>query len=63
MRVSEQIEAMEMSAADPFKFLVVTRVIATTIMVPLLVIYMAVVGLLGSYLNVYENEQQFDVFL
>lgn len=57
MRVSEQIDAFEMSAADPFKFLVVSRVIASTIMVPLLVIYMALIGLLGSYINVHVNEQ------
>lgn len=57
MRVSEQIDAMEMSAADPFKYLVVTRVIATTIMVPVLVMYTALVGLLGSYINVHINEQ------
>jgi phospholipid/cholesterol/gamma-HCH transport system permease protein len=63
MRVSEQIEAMEMSAADPFKFLVVTRVISTTIMIPLLVIYMALIGLLGSYANVHINEQtSFTIF-
>ena len=57
MRVTEQIDAFEMSAADPFKFLVVTRVVATTIMVPLLVMYMTLVGLLGSYLNVHMTEQ------
>ncbi|MDP4261285.1 MAG: ABC transporter permease [Bacteroidota bacterium] len=63
MRVSEQIEAMEMSAADPFKFLVVSRVVATTIMVPLLVMYMGLIGLLGSYVNVHVNEQtSFTVF-
>lgn len=57
MRVSEQIDAFEMSAADPFKFLVVNRVIATTIMVPLLVMYTALIGLLGSYINIHVNEQ------
>src|SRR5437764_15346613 len=30
MRVTEQIDAMEVSAVNPFKFLVVTRVLATT---------------------------------
>ena len=57
MKVTEQIDAFEMSAADPFKFLVVTRVIATTIMIPLLVMYTALIGLLGSYINVSDNEQ------
>ncbi len=46
MKVTEQIDAMEVSAANPFKFLVVTRVLATTFMIPLLVIYSAMVGLL-----------------
>jgi phospholipid/cholesterol/gamma-HCH transport system permease protein len=57
MRVSEQIDAMEVSSTNPFKFLVVTRVLATTFIVPVLAIYMGFVGLLGAYLNVYQNEQ------
>jgi len=57
MKVTEQIDAMEVSATNPFKFLVVTRVMATTFMIPLLVIYTAMVGLLGSYLSVHSNEQ------
>jgi phospholipid/cholesterol/gamma-HCH transport system permease protein len=36
MRVTEQIDAMEASAIDPFKFLVATRVLACTLMLPLL---------------------------
>ncbi|WP_207511149.1 MlaE family ABC transporter permease [Longitalea luteola] len=57
MKVTEQIDAMEVSATNPFKFLVVTRVIATTCMVPLLMLYMAVVALLGAFVNVHANEQ------
>src|SRR5437773_4213185 len=57
MKVTEQIDAMEVSAVNPFKFLVVTRVLATTFMVPFLVMYSGVIGLLGSYLNVHANEQ------
>ncbi|MBC9909507.1 ABC transporter permease [Chitinophaga varians] len=56
MKVTEQIEAMEVSATNPFKFLVVSRVVATTLMNPLLVCYMAFVGLLGAYLNVHQHE-------
>lgn len=52
MKVSEQIDAMEVSAVNPFKFLVVTRVLATTFMVPVLVIYSASIALLGSFINV-----------
>src|SRR5258707_6527785 len=56
MKVSEQIEAMEVSAVNPFKFLVVTRVVATTFMLPVLMLYCTFVGLMGSYLNVTTNE-------
>jgi phospholipid/cholesterol/gamma-HCH transport system permease protein len=57
MKVTEQIDAMEVSAVNPFKFLVVTRVIATTLMVPILTIYSAFIGLLGSYLDVHAKDQ------
>lgn len=56
MKVTEQIDAMDVSAVNPFKFLVVTRVLATTIMLPVLMVYCTFVGLLGSYLNVHANE-------
>lgn len=57
MKVTEQIDAMEVSAINPFKYLVVTRVAATTVMLPLLMFYTAFVGLIGSYLDVHVNEQ------
>lgn len=56
MKVTEQIEAMEVSAINPFKFLVVTRVIATTLMVPALGLYSCFVGLAGSYINIHNHE-------
>jgi len=56
MKVTEQIDAMEVSAVNPFKFLVVSRVLATTITVPILMVYSGFVGLLGAYLNVHANE-------
>ena len=56
MKVTEQIDAMEVSAVNPFKFLVVTRVMATTLTVPVLMLYSAFVGLIGAYLNVHVNE-------
>ena len=56
MKVSEQIDAMEVSAVNPYKFLVVTRVIATSFMIPVLMFYMGFVAMLGSYLNVHNNE-------
>ncbi len=56
MKVTEQVEAMEVSAINPFKYLVVTRTLATTLMVPALTLYCGVVGLFGSFLNVRGNE-------
>jgi phospholipid/cholesterol/gamma-HCH transport system permease protein len=45
MKVTEQIDAMEVAAINPFKYLVVTRILATTLMVPLLVIFADGVGI------------------
>src|SRR5512133_4399408 len=49
MRVTEQIDAMEVSSTNPMKFLVVTRVLAATLMIPLLVLYADALGILGSW--------------
>lgn len=57
MRVTEQIDAMEVSAVNPFKFLIVTRILATTITIPILSFYCAFVGLVGSFLDVTLNEE------
>jgi phospholipid/cholesterol/gamma-HCH transport system permease protein len=56
MKVTEQIDAMEVSATNPFKFLVVSRVLATTFMIPILVMYTDFVALMGSFLSVNANE-------
>jgi phospholipid/cholesterol/gamma-HCH transport system permease protein len=56
MKVTEQIDAMEVSGTNPFKFLVVTRILAITLMLPLLVIYTGLVGMIGAYLNIHQNE-------
>lgn len=48
MRVTEQIDAMEVSGTNPFKYLVVTRILAVTLMLPLLVILGDAVALVGS---------------
>ena len=50
MRVTEQIDAMEVSGTNPFKYLVVTRILATTLMLPILVIFGDVIALYGSAL-------------
>src|SRR5476651_2187296 len=56
MRVTEQIDAMEVSGTNPFKFLVCTRVLATTLTIPILATYTGFIALFGGYLNVAVNE-------
>lgn len=56
MNVTEQIDAMEISASNPFRFLVVSRIMACTFMVPVLSIYMGLIGLFGAWLNIMTNE-------
>lgn len=53
MRVTEQIDAMEVSGTNPFKYLVVTRIMATTLMIPLLIIFGDAIALYGS--SIVEN--------
>ena len=63
MQVSEQIDAMEVSGTRPFSYLVVSRVTATTLMLPILVVYADVVALLGSFLTVnFFNNSSFLLF-
>ncbi|MFY9825148.1 MAG: ABC transporter permease [Thermoanaerobaculia bacterium] len=50
MRVTEQIDALEVMATDPVHYLVVPRVWASTIMLPLLVAMGNGVGIVGGYL-------------
>jgi phospholipid/cholesterol/gamma-HCH transport system permease protein len=57
MKVTEQVDAMEVSAINPFKYLVVTRIWATTLTIPVLSLYCGFVGLLGAFVNVYFGEE------
>ncbi len=52
MKVTEQIDAMEVSGTNPFKYLVVTRVLASTFMLPVLVMLGDAISLYGSWLGV-----------
>ncbi len=56
MKVTEQIDAMEVSGTNPFKFLVVTRITAITLMLPVLVVYTGLIGMFGAFLNIHSNE-------
>jgi phospholipid/cholesterol/gamma-HCH transport system permease protein len=50
MKVTEQLDAMEVSGANPTQYLVVTRILATTFMVPLLSVIGDAIGLFGGFL-------------
>ncbi|MFN8285712.1 MAG: ABC transporter permease [Chitinophagales bacterium] len=52
MRVTEQIDAMEVAGNRPYKYLVVTRVLACVLTLPLLVIFSDSIGLAGSFIGV-----------
>jgi phospholipid/cholesterol/gamma-HCH transport system permease protein len=51
MKASEQIDAMEVSGINPFKYLVVTRILSTTLMLPVLVILADAISLYGAYVG------------
>ena len=52
MQVTEQIDAMEVSGTNPYNYLVVTRVMASTLMVPMLVVISDSIALYGAFLGV-----------
>ena len=52
MNVTEQIDAMQVSGTNPFKYLVVTRVLSATLMLPLLVIFADAIGMVGAFVGV-----------
>jgi len=62
MRVTEQIDAMEVSAINPFKYLVTTRVLATTITVPILGLYCEAASLVSFFKNGFSTITFLDVF-
>lgn len=64
MKVTEQIDAMEVSGTNPFKYVVVTRMAATTLMLPLLVILGDAISIFGAYLGVnIEGNVSFVLFI
>jgi phospholipid/cholesterol/gamma-HCH transport system permease protein len=64
MKVSEQIDAMEVSGINPYKYLVVTRILAATIMIPILVVFADGVGVVGGYIavNIHSDVNMFRYF-
>jgi phospholipid/cholesterol/gamma-HCH transport system permease protein len=64
MKVTEQIDAMEVAGNNPFKYLVVTRIVAATLMLPVLVIVADVISLYGSYVGVnLKGDVSFHLFI
>jgi phospholipid/cholesterol/gamma-HCH transport system permease protein len=49
MRVSEQIDALETMAYNPVSYLVVPRVLAGTLMVPVIVVFANVIGIICGW--------------
>lgn len=49
MKVTEQIDAMEVSGTNPFRYLVATRITATTLMIPILTVYADIISLFGAF--------------
>jgi phospholipid/cholesterol/gamma-HCH transport system permease protein len=64
MKVTEQIDAMEVSGTNPFKYLVTTRVISTTLMLPLLVVLADTIALYAAFIGVnMKSVTSLDLFI
>lgn len=49
MKITEQVDALSCLGADPVRYLVVPRMLASVIMVPCLTLYGDIIGILGGY--------------
>jgi len=64
MRVTEQIDAMEVSAINPYRFLVVTRILACTLILPILTLYVDFLSVVGAFLAiVLSMGMNFDLYV
>jgi phospholipid/cholesterol/gamma-HCH transport system permease protein len=64
MRVTEQIDALSTLSTNPYKYLVVPRLLAGILSLPILVIIADVVGIMGGYLiSVYKLDFNADAYL
>jgi len=50
MRVTEQIDALTTLSVNPYKYLIVPRIIAGTLMLPVLVLVADIIGIYGGYI-------------
>ena len=55
MKVTEQIDAMEVSGINPFRYLVANRILSATFMLPVLTVLSDAISLFGAYLGVNIN--------
>ena len=51
MRVTEQIDALEVASLKPFNYLVITRVVACSLMFPILTMWTDAIAMFGGYLE------------
>jgi phospholipid/cholesterol/gamma-HCH transport system permease protein len=64
MRATEQIDGIESLSIDSFKFLVVPRVVACVVVLPLLTLFMDSAGLLGGFFSEYGSSRiSFQLYL
>jgi len=57
MRATEQIDAVEALSIDSFKFLVVPRIVACTLALPILTLFLDFSGLIGGYVSEYATSR------
>jgi phospholipid/cholesterol/gamma-HCH transport system permease protein len=63
MKVTEQIDAMTVSGINPFKYVVVIRILAATLMIPVLAVFADVASLFGSFLaNNLKGDVSFQLY-
>ncbi len=63
MKVTEQIEALEVMGIDPVRFLAMPRVLAASLMMPILIIFADVIAIIGAYfISNYFLNVSFTVF-
>jgi phospholipid/cholesterol/gamma-HCH transport system permease protein len=64
MNVTEQIDAMEVSGANPVKYLVVTRILACTLMIPLLTLFADAFSIAGGFIGINTSaKMSLDLYL
>ncbi len=55
MRVTEQIDALQTLSTNPYKYLIAPRVLAATLMLPMLVLIADIIGIFGGYVIAVYN--------